>query len=113
MADRIDVTGVDLKLFVKTVYNLSKPQGMGFMHFTPEDMTDEEADAVLAVQRPNSRYPICLDYVKGRACKMNVARGEEGEEHKLFILSTWYDHSPFALKELLKVCNIKYEGELI
>ena len=32
----IDVTGIDLVEFAKKVYELSVPQGMGILHFTPQ-----------------------------------------------------------------------------
>jgi hypothetical protein len=33
MDNKIDITGVDMVEFVKKVYELSLPQGMGFLHY--------------------------------------------------------------------------------
>jgi hypothetical protein len=62
--ERIDITDVNLVELVKKVYELSVPQGMGFLHFTPEPLTDEEAATLI-----DPKYGIRMDYVKGRGCK--------------------------------------------
>jgi hypothetical protein len=31
----IDISGIDLVKFAQAVYELSKPQGLGFLHFSP------------------------------------------------------------------------------
>jgi hypothetical protein len=91
----IDVTGIDLVKFVKGVYERSRPLGLGFIHYTSGPLTDEEAKELIDEEAKN---PVCLDYVKGRACKMTVFRKEGG----LFIRVPWYDHTNAQLKSLLK-----------
>lgn len=98
MENMIEITGVDLKQFVKDVYDLSKPQGLGFKHFTPKPLSDEEAESI--VIRSSERFPVDVDYVRGRACKMTVFRDKENPE-RLYIHDKWYDHSESALQELL------------
>jgi hypothetical protein len=88
----IDVTKVDMVLFVKRVYELSRPQGMGFLHYTTDPLTDEEAKGLI---QPSGR--VSMDYVKGRSCKMVVF--VEGD--KKFIRDTWYDHTESQLRQLL------------
>lgn len=95
MNNKIEVTGVNLVDLVKHVYDLSKPQGMGFLHYKPEPLTDDEAKSLIDTQ---DRTPISLDYVRGRACKFNVFKSEDGT---LWINTNWYDHSDEQLKELL------------
>lgn len=96
----IDITGIDLVEFAKKVYELSSPQGMGILHFTPQPLTNEEAKACL---QDDTSYPLSMDYVKGRTCKMDVRR----EKGKLTIPDTWYDHTDRIYKELLNHFNIQ------
>lgn len=98
-----DITGTDLKVFVKKVYELSKPQGMGMLHYEPGDLDDATADEIVrSAAYHNPRFPIQLDYLKGRACKMTVT----ADGDRLYIQKSWYDHSPEQLEELLKVCKV-------
>lgn len=94
----IDITGVNLVKFVQEVYNLSKPQGMGFMHFTPEPLSDSDAARVIDESKNDTFIELSLDYVNGRSCKMTIFK--DGD--KRFIRDAWYDHGPSLLKELLE-----------
>ena len=91
----VDITGVDLVEFVNAVYDLSVPQGMGFLHATDAPLTDEEAKLYILDQE--SRSAVSMDYVKGRACKIHVRR--DGE--KLVLPDTWYDHTDRIYDQLL------------
>lgn len=93
---KIDITGIDMVKFVKAVYDLSNPQGMGFVHFTPEPLSDEEAKSLI-----KEDGTVSLDYVKGRACKMHVFK----EDDKLYINDTWFDHTDKELEQLLMMCK--------
>jgi len=99
----IEITGVDLIKFVKKVYDLSIPQGLGFLQYKEFGLTDGEAQACIRpeIPFPYNRYPknivVDMDYVKGRACKMKVFKKED----KLLIYNEWYDHTDKQLKELL------------
>lgn len=90
----IDITGCDLRKFVAKVYDLSRPQGLGFLHFTREPLTDAEIDLLIW---PGESYLVRMDYVKGRSCKMTVFN----REGRLTIYDSWYDHSDEQLNELL------------
>src|SRR5690349_14488732 len=89
-------------------FNLSAPQGLGFLHYKPGDAQDElfREDVERAIaESPDKPYckSIHLDYVQGRACKFNVHYDADG----WFIVGPrWYDHSPQALLELVKRCGI-------
>ena len=101
MNNMIEVTGVDLSLFIRTVYALSRPQGMGFLNFQEGDIDQATLDALL-----NNNYPniaLAMDYVHGRACKMVVFKEPDGT---LWINKTWYDHSDEQLKSLLVACGL-------
>ncbi len=94
----IDVTDCDLRVLVKEAYNLSVPMGMGFLHYTPAELTDDEVNELIDMD-PHNQWPVHLDYVKGRAVKFGVKR--EGD--RLVIpRDDWYDHTPDQLQELLK-----------
>ena len=91
----IEITGANLTKAVKHAYNLSSPQGLGYLHFEEGELTDEEAESL--VNKDNLGFPINMDYVKGRACKFRVF----GDEGRLFIEPSWYDHTKDDLTELL------------
>ena len=95
----IDITKVDLVQFVKKVYDLSVPQGFGFLHAVDGSLTDEEASTLI---NPKGRNAISMDYVRGRACKMNVFRTDD----KLTINDSWYDHTDEDFNVLLDTFNI-------
>jgi len=107
---KIDVTGVDIKELIKKAYELSKPQGLGFLHYTPGELTEEEVNDILAKSVSNSRYNkgLHLDYVKGRSLKFHMF---QEEDDRVYIYSPWYDHSDAQLKELLDHFGIKMEDE--
>ena len=95
----ININGVNLIEFVKEVYRLSVPAGLGWLHFTEGELTDEEAKEILDIWKNDKQFALDMDYIKGRACKMTVFR----KENKLYIRSPWHDHTDIQLKKLLKV----------
>lgn len=105
----IDITGVDLKELAKAAYDLSRPQGMGFLHFEEGALTDEEAASLIQEGSRGDRFPLDMDYVKGRACKLHVIK--EGD--KLYINDRWYDHSENDLIELLDRIGVSTDAGAI
>src|SRR4030042_6084821 len=97
----IDITGIDLIKFVKKVYDLSMPQGLGFLHFESGSLTD--AEAKLFIHEKDPYNIVDMDYVKGRSCKMDIFK----KDNKLFINDSWYDHTDEQLQKLLLEFNIK------
>jgi len=95
----INVTGVDMVKLVKKAFDLSRPQGMGFIQADKSPLTDEEAKSL--IEEDGS---IDLDYVKGRACKFHV-RVVDG---KSYISAPWYDHSDQDLVTLFSHVGIIY-----
>ena len=111
MENCIEITGVDMPKFVKKVYDLSTPQGLGMLHYTPEPLSDEIAEKIAKDgDHSDMGFPshktegvaLRMDYVQGRACKMTVLR----KDNKLYIPNTWYDHTDAQLKELLEHCDL-------
>ena len=94
----IDITGIDLIQFIKEVYKLSVPAGLGWLHFTEGELTDEEAKEILDTWKNDKQFALDMDYIGGRGCKMTVFR----KGKNLYIRSPWYDHTDIQLKKLLK-----------
>lgn len=66
----VDISGLDKLEVFKALYNRAQPQGMGLLHYTGTNMTDEEASEEWA------RHERCghrFDYVKGRVMKVGLA----------------------------------------
>ena len=61
----INLKGLNKAAVLAALYNASKPQGMGFMHYNPTPMTIEEAEGLL-----ERTYD--FDYLKGRVMKVNL-----------------------------------------
>jgi hypothetical protein len=68
----IDISGIDKAEVLAALYNASKPQGMGFMHYDSSPMTAEEARELLAGGTH-------FDYLKGRVMKINLG-GDQLDE---------------------------------
>jgi hypothetical protein len=104
----IDITGTDLRKFIAKAYELSQPQGMGFLHFKEGPLDDESIDKILNVK---NEFCVCgMDYVHGRSIKMAVySKGD-----RLLIGGPgWYDHSDYQLEELLSADGVVNNGEYV
>jgi hypothetical protein len=69
----VDITGLDQVEVFRRLYNRAKPLGMGMLHYTPQDMTSEEA------QR---EFTLDVDYHRGRVMKV-LLRSREGLANEL------------------------------
>jgi len=63
---KIDLTGKNKAKVLASLYNNSKPQGLGFLHYNPVPMTIAEAEDLLA----QSPY---FDYLHGRVMKIDLS----------------------------------------
>jgi len=63
----IDISNHSKAKVLAALYNASKPQGMGLLHYTPEAMTEKEAEILLAEHKS-------FDYLKGRVMKVNLEK---------------------------------------
>ncbi len=68
----ISLKGLNKADVLAALYNASKPQGMGFMHYDPKPMTRDEAEALLEETTD-------FDYLKGRVMKVDLS-GDELDE---------------------------------
>lgn len=88
----INISGINKAAILAALYNNSRPQGLGFLHFKPDEMTIEQAERLLEQQT-------YFDYLLGRVMKVDLS----GD-----ILRTWlYDRdngqgaAEAAIKHLL------------
>lgn len=65
----MDIKGLKKSAVLAALYNASKPQGMGFMHYDPKLMTEAEAEKLLSMGTD-------FDYLKGRVMKINLSKDE-------------------------------------
>jgi len=66
----MDISHLNKADVLAALYNHSRPQGMGFLHYTPEDMTTEQAQKLLD---DGHTY---FDYLQGRVMKIDL-RGDD------------------------------------
>ena len=69
---KISIEGLSKPAVLAALYNASKPQGLGFMHYDPTPMTEEAAQQV--IEQVGLRY----DYLKGRVMKVDISGNEFG-----------------------------------
>jgi hypothetical protein len=69
----ISIKGLDKAEVLAGLYNNARAQGMGFLHYTPEDMTTKEAKKLL-------KECDSFDYVQGRVMKIRL-NGDEFDEY--------------------------------
>ena len=69
----INIKGLSKAKVLAALYNHSKPQGMGFLIYDPEPMTEEGAQNVIDVLEKEG-YRLYFDYIKGRVMKVDITR---------------------------------------
>ena len=69
MPDIINIADMSKPAVLAALYNSAKAQGVGFLHFTQEDMPIDEAADLLT----STHY---FDYVKGRVMKVDLETDE-------------------------------------
>lgn len=62
----IDITGKPKGAVLAALYNASKPQGLGILHFNPKKMTEDEAEELLKERQ-------YFDYLHGRVMKIDLS----------------------------------------
>ncbi len=91
---------VNLVKLVKTAYELSRPQGLGFLSFEPGPLSDGDAESLVLKE---GCLAVDLDYVYGRSCKLHVRR----ENGNLVFPDRWHDHTDKEYDTLLKEVGVK------
>lgn len=71
MSDKeISIKGLSKPAVLAALYNRAQAQGMGFLHYTPEEMTEAEAQKIW--DDVNEQGHPYFDYLKGRVMKVNI-----------------------------------------
>jgi hypothetical protein len=91
---------INMVELVKAVYDLSKPQGLGFLNFVDGGLTDEQAERFIDKERG-----IDMDYVGGRACKFHMYK----RDGQWCLPDSWYDHTDEQYDRLLRKFGINRE----
>lgn len=63
----VSIKGLSKAEVLATLYNHSQPLGLGILQYTPENMTQREAQVILDQQGHFS-----FDYLKGRVMKVDI-----------------------------------------
>ena len=64
--NEISLIGLDKAEVLAALYNASKPQGRGFLHYDPKPMTSKEAGVLL-------KQTTDFDYLQGRVMKVDLS----------------------------------------
>lgn len=64
----VNISGLTRAAVLAALYNASRPQGMGFLQYTPKPMTEAEAGELLAESGPRPYF----DYLQGRVMKIGL-----------------------------------------
>lgn len=82
---------------IKKAFDLSRPQGLGFIHHREGPLEEEAVQQIM--DNSYNRLLANMDYVHGRSCKFHVRQAEE--DGFMLIEPRWYDHGDYQLDELL------------
>ncbi len=98
----LNIKGQNKAAVLAALYNASQPLGMGFLHFTPEPMTLEEAEKQIADLDPFYKRDgrISFDYLKGRVMKVDVGQDE------LWVGLYDRDNGPGAAERALRAAGL-------
>jgi hypothetical protein len=66
MTDNITIKGLNRADVLAALYDRARPLGLGYLHYTPEPMSRQEAETLL---KQTTRF----DYLKGRVMKVNLS----------------------------------------
>jgi hypothetical protein len=101
----VSVPAARLPDLVRGAYDLSRPVGMGYLHYEPGALTDDEVQQIIAVPQMGSGV-VYMDYVKGRCCKFNAWRDPE-DPSVVLVDNRWFDHTENDLIELLTRAGVQ------
>lgn len=66
----MDISHLDKAVVLAALYNKARVQGMGVLHAKPDDMSIEEARALLAAGQ------LRFDYLHGRVMKIDLSKAD-------------------------------------
>ena len=86
---------------IRAAYDLSAPQGLGFLHARTGGLDDESVEKIKG--SGYGQTVAAMDYVHGRSVKLAVRR--DGDVYYI-PADRWYDHSLEKLRELARRADI-------
>jgi hypothetical protein len=92
---------------IKKAFELSRPQGLGFIHHREGPLEEEAVQEIMS--RGYNRLLADMDYVHGRSCKFHVRQSED--DGFMLLDPSWYDHSDYQLDELLTSLGVENPAE--
>lgn len=74
----VDISGLSKASVLAALYNRSKAQGMGWLHFDPTPMTEADAAKEIAKLTDDCEFPrrhgqFYFDYLNGRVMKVDLS----------------------------------------
>lgn len=105
MTTRVHFSRSHLPSVIRKAYELSQPQGLGFLHFQPGSIPEGVLNQI--VEQSNKRlgidvHGVYMDYVLGRSVKLGIPHSPSDDTFYLIDEGRWYDHSQEAWKELVQ-----------
>ncbi|MGD0976791.1 MAG: hypothetical protein ABR875_00655 [Minisyncoccia bacterium] len=67
----MNIAGLSKAAVLAALYNASRPQGMGFLHYDPKPMTEKQAQQLLG-----NGHRAYFDYLQGRVMKIDLSKDE-------------------------------------
>lgn len=61
----INIKGINKAKLLVALYNRATPRGMGFLHYNPSNLTEQDAEELL-------RQTTYFDYLLGRVMKVDI-----------------------------------------
>lgn len=61
----IDIKGINKAKLLVALYNSATPRGMGFLHYNPSNLTEQDAEELL-------KETTSFDYLLGRVMKVDI-----------------------------------------
>ena len=77
----VDVSGLRSEAVLVALYERAQPQGLGFLHYDPAPMSEEEATELLLIATDDEGLQR-FDYLKGRVMKVRL--GGESFDPRLY-----------------------------
>ena len=84
---------------IRKVYDFSRPQGYGFLHYKEGSLSSEEAASHI-FDAGMFGLEIHVDYAGGRSCKFHAKIDKD--KGVGFFTDYWHDHSDVQLENLVK-----------
>ena len=78
----VSTKGIEKWKVLKALYDNAQPQGLGFLQYNRNPMTEEEAKSII---KEGSQYHngLSFDYLKGRVMKVNLS-DDDGFDERLY-----------------------------